>query len=752
MSRIFISSTAADLEEHRASVSEALRRLGQQTIQMEVFGARPNAPLSECCKLAASADAVVVIVAHRYGWVPSEGEGGDGIKSITWYEVKAAVDAHRPIFSFIVKEGAGWVFLKEQDRLGEATSAEEASAIWQSVQKLKEFKSYLSSIAIRDTFDTPTDLSNKVITSLANWIVENQSQPSANAEDAALAVYRVKHTRRYEAQEWTRRAIQLEVRDGAGHTLNARTHLLQWAKGEGPTLTFLIGDFGSGKSGLIQWLARTLVLDLTCHLPIVIPLGRGRAVIPQSINQLISIADPAPPPIVFERQEPIVLLLDGLDELIGPVPEGRTSYQLLLSAILELVPPKTRVLLTSRTAAFEPISGGLVTALSKDVGANPFDKTEEALESIFGGGSLKHQVLTLCDLNTHLKDEYLSQTETGGIWKQLRTNESYAQLAQRPFMLRLLEKALPYLSQTRVSIELDTLYDVAVRAWLKRDSYSCVEDIDKIIWRLVDLARSHGSPRLTFGHNNYDHILIHAGLLRESQGRFVEFAHYSLFEYFFAKAIYNDLLEYDARLLAGLDLIGGYNINRFLVPMLRKTMPESGRPISTTTFVNLLGGKTNAYTGLVTRIEYNRFTTDTRWRQGIGHGIHPDLMADDGTPFLSATDATIFPAEQIDAYLVVNEVTATSVSWYDAVQYCRWLGGRLPTFDELSAIAEQENDQTALYEWSGEWFDEPRAHMFVCHVGCGSAHSLTTLGVNPDFRHSKLGFRVILNSSLSDAK
>jgi hypothetical protein len=37
MSRIFISSTAADLEEHRASVSEAIRRLGQQTIQMEVL-------------------------------------------------------------------------------------------------------------------------------------------------------------------------------------------------------------------------------------------------------------------------------------------------------------------------------------------------------------------------------------------------------------------------------------------------------------------------------------------------------------------------------------------------------------------------------------------------------------------------------------------------------------------------------------------------------------------------------------------
>jgi len=122
MFRIFISSTAADLEEHRASVSASLRSLGQQPIEMEIWGARPNTPLKECRRLAASADAIVVIVAHRYGWVPSEGEGGDGVKSITWHEVEAAVQAQKPVFAFIIKEEASWLFLKEQDRLVDATS------------------------------------------------------------------------------------------------------------------------------------------------------------------------------------------------------------------------------------------------------------------------------------------------------------------------------------------------------------------------------------------------------------------------------------------------------------------------------------------------------------------------------------------------------------------------------------------------------------------------------------------------------
>jgi hypothetical protein len=112
MKRIFLSSTATDLQEHRATAAEAIARLGQQTVRMEVFGARPNAPLPECQRLAASADAVVVIVAHRYGWVPSAEDGGDGEKSITWHEVEAAHAAGRPVFAFLVANDATWYFPK----------------------------------------------------------------------------------------------------------------------------------------------------------------------------------------------------------------------------------------------------------------------------------------------------------------------------------------------------------------------------------------------------------------------------------------------------------------------------------------------------------------------------------------------------------------------------------------------------------------------------------------------------------------
>lgn len=69
--RIFLSSTAEDLAEHRAAVALAVETLGQRSVRMESFGARDGTPLDECRKLAAGADALVVCVAHRYGWVPT---------------------------------------------------------------------------------------------------------------------------------------------------------------------------------------------------------------------------------------------------------------------------------------------------------------------------------------------------------------------------------------------------------------------------------------------------------------------------------------------------------------------------------------------------------------------------------------------------------------------------------------------------------------------------------------------------------
>jgi hypothetical protein len=78
--RIFISSTAIDLRDYRDKVRDAVLRLKNLPIAMETFSAQSGDPVTECMRMAAEADAVICIVAHRYGYVPPKELGGDGAR------------------------------------------------------------------------------------------------------------------------------------------------------------------------------------------------------------------------------------------------------------------------------------------------------------------------------------------------------------------------------------------------------------------------------------------------------------------------------------------------------------------------------------------------------------------------------------------------------------------------------------------------------------------------------------------------
>jgi Domain of unknown function (DUF4062) len=70
-------------------------RLENLPVAMVTFSAVGGAPAPECMRMAAEADAVICIVAHRYGYVPPPELGGDGERSITWLEVDAAKRGQR---------------------------------------------------------------------------------------------------------------------------------------------------------------------------------------------------------------------------------------------------------------------------------------------------------------------------------------------------------------------------------------------------------------------------------------------------------------------------------------------------------------------------------------------------------------------------------------------------------------------------------------------------------------------------------
>ncbi len=67
-----------------------------------IVSGRPS--VEECKQQVELSDALVVLVAHRYGWVPSIEDGGDGEKSITWIEVDWAKARKIPVIPFLLDE------------------------------------------------------------------------------------------------------------------------------------------------------------------------------------------------------------------------------------------------------------------------------------------------------------------------------------------------------------------------------------------------------------------------------------------------------------------------------------------------------------------------------------------------------------------------------------------------------------------------------------------------------------------------
>jgi len=169
---IFLSSTSADLQDCRTKVSEMIARMRQTTIRMETFGAKPTKPLATCRDEVQKCDALIVIVGHRYGWIPSKEEGGDDTKSITWWEVQWALDANRPVYAFMLDPKAAWTGEREQDRLTSATTERSVIEIGRAVRHLLEFRAFLDNKTTRELFVSADDLAGKVATSLLDWLLE----------------------------------------------------------------------------------------------------------------------------------------------------------------------------------------------------------------------------------------------------------------------------------------------------------------------------------------------------------------------------------------------------------------------------------------------------------------------------------------------------------------------------------------------------------------------------------------------------
>lgn len=150
--KIFLSSTYVDLTVHRQKAAEAIERLGQQGVRMEVFGARPLEPKDTCFEEIESSDALVGIYAHRYGYVPPQSE-----KSITEQEFDFAQQNKKPIFCFMIEDEYSWLPRHIEGEPGRA--------------KLQHFKQRIRTMMVVDVFTSPEDLAYKVASSLGRFFL-----------------------------------------------------------------------------------------------------------------------------------------------------------------------------------------------------------------------------------------------------------------------------------------------------------------------------------------------------------------------------------------------------------------------------------------------------------------------------------------------------------------------------------------------------------------------------------------------------
>ncbi|MEM7583513.1 MAG: DUF4062 domain-containing protein [Acidobacteriota bacterium] len=168
--RIFISSTSEDLSEHRAAAIQGLRRLGHEVIAMEDFTAVGSYPVDRVLELVRESDAFVMLIAWRYGFVPTptnqEGlpQGSvAGETSITEYELLAAKEKEIPILVFLLGENAPWPPHYIDGFAGQG-----------SIDHVLRLRTQLMNDYVVSFFSTPSEVESAVTAAIANTRISGQ--------------------------------------------------------------------------------------------------------------------------------------------------------------------------------------------------------------------------------------------------------------------------------------------------------------------------------------------------------------------------------------------------------------------------------------------------------------------------------------------------------------------------------------------------------------------------------------------------
>lgn len=158
--RVYLSSTFKDLADHRAAAIQIMRQLGHEVVGMEDYTAESVRALDKVLEHIPTCDAVVLLVAWRYGYVPEHGPKNNGANaqktSITEYEYRQALATDRPVLAFLLDDLAPWPV----QFIDAMSDADKASAVHRLREELK--RDWLAAF-----FTTPESLASQVAAALS---------------------------------------------------------------------------------------------------------------------------------------------------------------------------------------------------------------------------------------------------------------------------------------------------------------------------------------------------------------------------------------------------------------------------------------------------------------------------------------------------------------------------------------------------------------------------------------------------------
>lgn len=160
---VYISSTYMDLAPFREAVARNLRKTGQIVVSMEDYTASDERPLDKCLADVRRCDIYLGIFAHRYGFIPQDGNPES--LSITELEYWEARKHNKPCLIFLLDEDQEWAPKKFDSQTGEGAGG----------KRIKALRERLALDHTRMLFRSPDDLA--AAAGSAVWIKLKEMRP-----------------------------------------------------------------------------------------------------------------------------------------------------------------------------------------------------------------------------------------------------------------------------------------------------------------------------------------------------------------------------------------------------------------------------------------------------------------------------------------------------------------------------------------------------------------------------------------------